>query len=178
MESLIRYLFLVLYYVFAYHLPSSYSKYGGGLYNWMRIYCVKHIFKKCGKISTIDKRAYFGNGCDIEIGNESGIGANNHLPNNIKIGSYVMMAADIYIIGNSENHEYLRTDIPMCHQGKRQPRKTIIEDDCWIGARVIMTSGRKVAKGSIIAAGAVLTKNFDEYSIVGGNPAKLIKKRI
>ena len=41
-----------------------------------------------------------------------------------------------------------------------------------------MTPGRRVRKGSIIAAGSVLTKDFPEYSIVGGNPARLIKSRI
>lgn len=58
-----------------------------------------------------------------------------------------MMGPDIYIVGNAENHEFSRTDIPMCHQGKRQTKSTVIEDDCWIGAKVIMTAGRKVAKG-------------------------------
>ena len=41
-----------------------------------------------------------------------------------------------------------------------------------------MTPEKKKKKGSIIATGSVLTKDFDEYSIIGGNPAKLIKKRI
>ena len=40
-----------------------------------------------------------------------------------------------------------------------------------------MTPGRHIKKGSIIAAGCVLTKDFDEYSIIGGNPGKIIKKR-
>lgn len=59
---------------------------------------------------------------------------------------------------------------------KEQPI-TIIEDDCWIGVRSILTPGRHIKKGSIIAAGAIVTKDFDEYSIIGGNPAHLIKKR-
>ena len=105
------------------------------------------------------------------------MGAYNHLPNDIKIGNFVMMGSDVYIVGNAENHEFSRTDIPMCQQGKRPSKPTVIEDDCWIGAKVIMTSGRTVAKGSIVAAGTVLTKDFEEYSIVGGNPAILIRKR-
>lgn len=132
---------------------------------------------KCGTITTIDTHAYFGNGCEVEIGDESGIGAYNHLPNNIKIGKYVMMGPDVYIVGNGENHRFDNTDTPMCRQGKTVPITTIIDDDCWIGARVVMTAGRHVRKGSIVAAGAVLTKDFEEYSIVGGNPAKLLKKR-
>lgn len=170
-------LFLILYYTIAYYLPSSYALLGGSVFNKIRIFCVKHIFRKCGKISTIDTHAYFGNGSEIEIGDGSGIGANNHIPNNIKIGENVMFGPDIYIVGNAENHDFSRTDIPMCQQGKRQSKPTVIEDDCWIGAKVLMTSGRHIAKGSIIAAGAVLTKDYGEYSIVGGNPAKLIRTR-
>ncbi|MDC2791486.1 acyltransferase, partial [Bacteroides ovatus] len=60
------------------------------------------------------------------------------------------------------------------NQGDRQ---TIIEDDVWIGMRSFLTPGRKLKKGTIVAACSVLTKDFDEYTVVGGNPAKLIKKR-
>ncbi len=174
---MIRNIYLLFYYFFAYHLPSSYSIIGGRIFNSIRIFCVKRIFRKCGAISIIDTHVYFGKGFEIEIGDGSGLGANNHIPNNIKIGDYVMMGPDIYIVGNAENHKFERTDIPMSLQGKENVGATVIENDCWIGARVIMTAGRHVKTGSIVAAGAVLTKNFEEYSIVGGNPARLIRKR-
>lgn len=66
----------------------------------------------------------------------------------------------------------------MCHQGLAPKLQTIIEDDVWIGRDVLMTPGRVIQKGSIIAGGCVLCKNFPEYSVVGGNPSKLIKSRI
>jgi len=66
----------------------------------------------------------------------------------------------------------------MVEQGMTEKKQTIIEDDVWLGVRVILTPGRTVKKGSVIAAGCVLTKDFPEYSIVGGNPGKLIKSRI
>ena len=87
-----------------------------------------------------------------------------------------MMAPEVFIAKN--NHRFDKTATPMCFQGASENGITIIEDDCWIGRRVIMTPGRHIKKGSIIATGSVLTKDFDEYSIIGGNPAKLIKKRI
>ncbi|MFC4210396.1 DapH/DapD/GlmU-related protein [Pedobacter lithocola] len=52
-----------------------------------------------------------------------------------------------------------------------------IEDDCWIGTNSVILSGVTVGKGSIIAAGSVVTKSVEPYSIMGGVPAKLIKKR-
>lgn len=172
-----RVLFLILYYSLAQWLPGSYTPVFGKLCNSIRIWCVKHIFKKCGKISTIDRKAYFGTGSNIEIGDYSGIGEHCIIPKNTIIGKYVMMAPEVHIVAN--NHNFNDVSKPMCFQGSPQnPPITIIEDDCWIGVRVIMTPGRHIKKGTIVAAGAVLTKDFDEYSIVGGNPAKLIRKRI
>lgn len=53
----------------------------------------------------------------------------------------------------------------------------IIEDDVWIGYGVTILSGVNIKKGAVIAAGSVVTKDVEAYSIVGGNPAKLIKYR-
>jgi len=53
----------------------------------------------------------------------------------------------------------------------------IVEDDVWIGTRAMILSGVRIGQGAIIAAGAVVTKDVPPYSIVGGNPAKIIKYR-
>ena len=53
----------------------------------------------------------------------------------------------------------------------------IVEDDVWIGARTVILSGVRIGQGAIIAAGSVVTKDVEPYSIVAGNPAKLIKYR-
>jgi maltose O-acetyltransferase len=76
------------------------------------------------------------------------------------------------------NHEFSRIDIPIIKQSFKETKKLIIEDDCWIGLNSILTPGRHVSKGTIVGMGSVLTKDFPEYSIVGGNPAKLIKSRL
>ncbi len=51
----------------------------------------------------------------------------------------------------------------------------IVEEDVWLGARVILLSGVKVGRGAIVAAGSIVSKDVSPYSIVGGVPAKLIK---
>jgi acetyltransferase-like isoleucine patch superfamily enzyme len=53
----------------------------------------------------------------------------------------------------------------------------IIEDDCWVGANSIILPGVTIGQGSIIAAGSVVTKDVEAFSIVGGVPAKKIKDR-
>ncbi len=56
-------------------------------------------------------------------------------------------------------------------------RKTVIENDVWIGENVIIKSGVKIGTGAVVAMGAVVTKDVAPYSIVGGIPAKMIRKR-
>ena len=51
----------------------------------------------------------------------------------------------------------------------------VIDDDVWIGRDVTIMVGRHISKGTIVAANSVVTKDFPEYSIIGGNPAKLIR---
>lgn len=86
-----------------------------------------------------------------------------------------MMGPNCFILRN--NHIFDRIDIPMCHQGHTPVISTIIEDDVWIGRDVLMTPGRYIKQGCIIAAGCILCKDFPEYSIIGGNPSKLIRSR-
>lgn len=146
--------------------------------NKIRIWCCRHIFKECGsKVSNINRNIYFGNGRNVSIGDFSSIGANCYLPNDIQIGKYVMMGPDLFCI--PVGHEISDTSIPMCFQGREkiEGTGTRISDDVWIGARVIITKGRLIGKGAVLAAGAVVTKDVPEYAIVGGNPAKVIKMR-
>lgn len=173
-----KYIYLLVYYGLAQYLPDSYCrvKLIGKLSNWLRVICVKHIFKKCGHIRTINRKVSFGSGRNVEIGDESGIGARTHIPSNTVIGNNVILSRDCILW--HANHNYNRIDIPINDQGMGPTVPTIIEDDCWIGMRSMLTPGRHVKKGTLVAMGSVLTKDFPEYSVVGGNPAKLIKSRI
>lgn len=93
-----------------------------------------------------------------------------------RIGSHVMMGPEVYIY--TQNHNFSRIDIPMDQQGWTEEKPVTIDDDVWIGARVTILPGVIIGKGSIIGASAVVTKDVPPYSVVAGNPAVVVKKRI
>lgn len=167
---------LYLYrYIFS-HMPVSHSPLLGGVSFRLRQWACSHIFEYCGKNVNVEKGAYFGTGSKIRIGNNSGLGVNCVIPNGSVIGENVMMGPNCYI--HSSNHRFDRTDIPMMEQGYTEPKPIIIDDDVWIGRDVTIMVGRHISKGTIVAANSVVTKDFPEYSIIGGNPAKLIRSRL
>ena len=157
-------------------MPSSNAPVLGKLSkNFRKILC-KHIFKRCGQKINIEQGAYFGNGMDIEIEDNSGIGINCKIYNSVRIGSHVMMGPEVMILGG--NHKYDRLDIPMNLQGSTTSQPLQIGNDVWIGARAtILGNVKEIGNGAIIGAGSVVTKPVPEYAIVAGNPAKVIKYR-
>jgi maltose O-acetyltransferase len=85
-----------------------------------------------------------------------------------------MMGEDVILITSTHGHDNL--NIPMILQESHNfPIK--IEDDVWIGDRVIILPGVTIGTGSIIGAGAVVTNDVDAFSVVGGVPARVIRSR-
>jgi maltose O-acetyltransferase len=93
----------------------------------------------------------------------------------LTLGDDVMMAPDVVIL--TQNHRFDDPTVPMLDQGYGPAREVVIEDDVWIGTNAIILPGVRLGKGSIVAAGAVVTKDVPPYAIVGGNPARLLKSR-
>lgn len=168
---------LCCYYGVCYWLPTSCTPphFVGRFFRRLRGAVCRRIFKSAGKDINIERKAFFGLGTGIVIGDYSGIGPNCHVPSDTVIGNYVMMAPNCYIL--NRNHRVDNLDTPMVMQGDTERKTTVIGDDVWIGRNVLMTPGRHISNGTIIAAGCVLCKDFPAYSIVGGNPSRLIKSR-
>jgi len=93
----------------------------------------------------------------------------------VEIGNNVLIGPSVII--HSANHNFERTDIPIREQGHTRA-KVVIEDDVWISARVTILPGVTIGKCSIVAAGAVVNNDVEPYTIVGGIPARILKKRI
>jgi acetyltransferase-like isoleucine patch superfamily enzyme len=93
----------------------------------------------------------------------------------IIIGNFVMIGSHTTII--AQNHDISDYKKPMVLNHKYLSENVIIEDDVWIGANVTILPGVKIARGSVVGAGSVVTKNVAPFTIVGGVPAVKIRDR-
>ena len=110
---------------------------------------------------------------NIFIGDFTLIGLSNTLIGPVHIGNHAMFAQNVVLSGM--NHSY--QDISIA--SRYQPCTTstiVIEDEVWIGANAVITAGVTIGKHSVVAAGSVVTKDVPPYSVVVGNPARVIKQ--
>jgi maltose O-acetyltransferase len=171
-------LFQALYYIAARHLPPSYSSsLLGRLSKACRAMVCKQIFRSAGRNVNVEHGAYFGSGRFVEIGDNSGLGVDCHVPADIRIGKDVMMGPDVLIIGRNQNHRFDDLSKPMRLQGYQDAPPVVIEDDVWLGARVIVLPGIRIGRGAVIGAGAIVTRHVPPFAICVGNPARVIKFR-
>lgn len=162
--------------MFARYLPATNNGLKTSkLIQWIRRTSACNAFDYCGKNVNIERKADFGKGTGIKIGDNSGLGVNCSVRGPLDLGANIMMGPDVTIL--TSIHNTVRTDIPMNQQGFLPNQKVTIGDDVWIGTRAIILPGVSVGKGAIIGAGAVVTKDVPEYAVVAGVPAKVIKYR-
>lgn len=127
-----------------------------------------------GDWSTIEDFSCVNNGMgDVIIGSKSRVGLSNTVIGPVTLGNNINIAQNVVMSGL--NHGYEDVSLPPREQ-KCSTSLITIEDDCWIGANVVITAGVNVGKHSVIAAGSVVTKDVPPFSIVAGNPAKLIRQ--
>jgi acetyltransferase-like isoleucine patch superfamily enzyme len=112
----------------------------------------------------------------IILGDCVGIGKRCTFLCDVEIGSKVAVADNVAFL-NSDDHQYNIIGKSIWDSERGDKYKIIIEDDVWIGHGSIILSPVIIKKGSIIGAGSIVTKDVSPYSIVGGNPAKVIKQR-
>jgi maltose O-acetyltransferase len=163
---------IFFYYGFAKHIPGFWPFKRAGLL--LRYVLCKVIMKKIGNNVWIAQGAHFGDGSTVEIGNNSGLGKNCIVTHAV-IGQNVLMGPDFLYI--PVNHAFGDTNIPIKYQGKTVPETLVVDDNVWIGARVLVLPGVTIGHDAIIGAGSVVTKDVPPFVIVAGNPARIIKYR-
>ncbi|WP_234733475.1 acyltransferase [Tellurirhabdus bombi] len=127
-----------------------------------------------GARSTIEDFCVVNNGVGaVLIGDNCTVGISSVVIGPVTIGSDVIMAQHVVLSGLNHSYEDVSQSI------RAQPVITapiIIEEECWIGANAVITAGVTVGRHSVVAGGSVVTRNVPPYSVVGGNPARLLKQ--
>ena len=127
-----------------------------------------------GDYSTIEDFATVNNGVgEVCIGHHTRIGLGNVIIGPVFIGNNVIMAQNVVVSGL--NHVYGDVNTPISEQPITASLITI-EDECWIGANSVITAGVTIGRHSVVAGGAVVTRNIPPFSIAVGNPARVIKQ--
>lgn len=135
-------------------------------------------FKSIGHSSTIYPGSSFSDAKDISIGHHVFIHSGAHFytaGSEISIGNYVLIGPNCSL--TAANRDYSDWTRPMYFGADYVKKPVRIEDDVWLGGKVIVTPGVTISRGAVVAAGSVVTKDVPPYAIVGGVPAKLIKFR-
>ncbi len=165
----------LIYTGIAKHLPCSYGIMGGRLAKRIRYGCCRRMFVRCGANVNVERGATFGSGRRISIGHDSDLGINCRIYGTVHIGDHSFMGPDVVIW--TTNHRFDRTDIPMMYQGSTPEQPVTIGNDVWIGTRAILLPGVHIGSHSVVGAGAVVAKDIPEWSVVAGNPARVIRYR-
>jgi galactoside O-acetyltransferase len=166
----------------------------------IRYYGYRHLFKKTDGFFRIDRGVAITNFKNIELGKNINIMQNSYLyahddgflviGNNFSMNTNTQLGASHgkIVIGDNcsigpncvlraADHEFSNPAIPFNQQGHRYG-EIIIENDVWIASNCVITSNTTIGTGSVIGAGSVVTKDVEPFSLMGGVPAKLIKKRV
>ena len=168
-----RLLYFFCYSIFAKNIPSKNdpSSFGARIRSlWLR-----GRFRSFGKNVNIRPGVEMYPLYNISIGDNSGVGRDSYISasDQVVIGKDVMIGPQLMLY--TADHA-TQLGVPMVRQPMIKKPVTI-EDDVWIGSRVTILPGVTIGTGSVVAAGSVVTRNVEPFSIYGGVPAKLIRKR-
>lgn len=149
---------------------------------------IKKIIKKLlqNYYSWRVKRKCASFGAPIKVNSKSRVTPKTHLGNNVNFnGMRISGGGTVYIGDNfhsgvecmmiTQNHNYEGSKIP--YDSTYIYKDIIIEDNVWLGNRVIVLGGVRIGEGSIIQAGSVVVGDIPKYAIAGGHPAKVFSNR-
>jgi acetyltransferase-like isoleucine patch superfamily enzyme len=110
---------------------------------------------------------------DVTIGDHTRVGIHNTIIGPVSIGNHVNMAQGITV--TALNHNFSDPDKRIDEQGI-STSAVYIGDDVWIGTNAVVLPGVTIGNHSVVAAGAIVTKDVPEGCLVAGVPAKIIKR--
>jgi acetyltransferase-like isoleucine patch superfamily enzyme len=129
---------------------------------------------RLGRHSTIEDFCTVNNGVGaIRIGDNTRIGIGSVLIGPVSIGNDVRIAQHVVISGL--NHNYADVSRPISQQGVTTDQ-IYIGDETWIGANAVILPGVFIGQHCVVAAGSVVNRNVPSYSLVAGNPARIVRQ--
>lgn len=141
----------------------------------LQIYFTTRVKKRCGSFklplkvngkSNVTKKTFLGTNINFNGMSISGCGE-VYIGDNFHSGTECMMI--------TQDHNYESTKIP--YDSSYTCKDINIEDNVWLGSRVIVLGGITIGEGAIIQAGSVVVSNIPKYTIAGGHPAKVFSSR-
>lgn len=163
-----------------YFFPSKISRF---FQRYIVTPIICYSFGKCGKDVKISTKCKFSGIENIYAGNHIVIGTEAMIMTTrakVIMGDYVFFAPKVSVVTGDHRFDLVgKYMLNVSDADKRieDDQDVIFEGDNWIGTGVIILKGVTVGRGSIVAAGSVVTKSIPPYAIVAGVPARIIKKR-
>jgi maltose O-acetyltransferase len=162
------------YLLVARHLPWGPRPFGHASRR-VRASLGRQMLDVCGSDVNIEHGAWFGSGKGIELGDRSDIGMDALVMGPVTIGNDVMMGPRCVILSN--RHAISSVTEPMNRQGFLPDLRVVIEDDVFVGAGSVILAGRRLGTGSVVGAGSVVAHDVPPWSVVAGNPARVVRWR-
>lgn len=136
----------------------------------------KIFFKKCLGFIWFQPRIILVHTDRISVGTNFSVNSGTYINGigGIDIGNYVLVGSNVTI---SSGEHPIEGKEPAVFARQSIPKKIIIEDDVWIGAGAVIMPGITLARGTVVGANAVVTKDTAPYSVVVGVPAKILRFR-
>ena len=126
-----------------------------------------------GDYSIIEDFTLVANACgDVILGKKVLIGCGSKITGPIRFGDNILLGQNVVI--SALNHDYEHPLIPIVNQGFNV-KEIVVEDGVWMGAGVIVTPGVRIGTNAVVGAGSVVTRDVPAYSVVVGNPARIVK---
>lgn len=174
MVDLARSVALATYYGIAWRLPTQPMP-GWRFAYWWRRRLVNRIVDHCGVGVVVKQKCYLGDGSGVWVGDNAQLGHGARIDQDVRIGHDVVMGPDVVIMTNT--HAFEEPNRPIRLQGNGGVLPVVIEDDVWIGTRVIVLPGVTIGRGSVVGAGSVVTRSIPAFSIAVGVPAQVVRRR-